>query len=177
MILEDLFDGAVLDSGADKCAAVGSQGEGRADRGVVRLGPAARENDFPRLRPDEGGYLLPGAIDCLARLASEAVAARGIAVVIAEPRQHRLEHLGSEASCGVVVEIDHERSTLTVNSLQSARRENAREPRRRERENRPRAFCLPVTAMRRPRQRGWSIPRSKANRRPLRRGRTASPPR
>ena len=105
--LHRLLDRAVLDRRGEDGATIRTQGEGRADRGIVRLGAATGEDDLLRLRPDERGDLLPGLMDGLARRASEAISGRGIAVGLVEPRAHRLEHLWRDTGRGVVVEIDH----------------------------------------------------------------------
>ena len=77
------------------------------DRQVVRLGGAAGEDDVLRLGADQAGDLLAAGVDGLLGLPAEAVgAARGVAEVLGEVRQHRLEHPRIDRRRGVVVHVD-----------------------------------------------------------------------
>ena len=79
------------------------------ERGVVRLGTAAGEDDLGRRAAEEPGEPGAGAGDGLSRRRPRPVRARGVAVVLREVRQHRLEHLGGDGRAGVVVQVDHNR--------------------------------------------------------------------
>jgi hypothetical protein len=81
---------------------------GRAeDREVVALGGAAREHDLTGIRLDRVGKRLPRRIHRPAGLAAHLVRrAAGVAVVVGQPRQHRLEHQRIEPRGRVVVEVD-----------------------------------------------------------------------
>ena len=74
---------------------------------VRALGGPAREYDLTGHRPDRGGEGRPCRLDRIAGLAAHFVGrAAGVAVVVGEPRQHRLEHPRVESGRGVVVEVD-----------------------------------------------------------------------
>ena len=88
----------------------GLLGPGNAlDREVVGLGPAAGEDDLAWLRADGAGDHLARLVDPLARPPPDAVEARRVAVVLAQVRQHRLEHLGAQRPRRGVVEVDRHR--------------------------------------------------------------------
>ncbi len=77
------------------------------DRQVVRLGRAAGEDDFAGGCADERGDLASGAANGLVSLPPiRVLPARGIAELLGEVRQHRLEHARIDRCRGVVVEID-----------------------------------------------------------------------
>ena len=77
------------------------------DRGVVRLGPATRENNFARFAPEQCGRALARQIDRLPYLHAESITARWIAVAIRQEWQHLLHHRRIELRRGVVVEVDN----------------------------------------------------------------------
>ena len=80
------------------------------DGEVVRFGRAASEHDFVRGRADQRRDLLAGPFDGFVGVPPEAVAAAGgVAKVLGEVRQHRLEDARVHGCGGVVVEIDGER--------------------------------------------------------------------
>ena len=100
-------DGLVLDGGRDDVAPARARGPGDAlDREVVGLGPAAGEDDLPRLRVDGAGDDLAGLVDALARPPAAPVQARRVAPVLTQIRQHGLEHLGAQRARRGVVEVD-----------------------------------------------------------------------
>ena len=77
----------VLDRRDDEPAARGGGGaDDPADRHVVRLGAAGREDDVAGLRPDQPRHLGPGLVDGRLGALAEAVDARGIAELLAQAR-------------------------------------------------------------------------------------------
>jgi hypothetical protein len=68
--------------------------------------PAGKEHDLRGLHVDERRDLLARAIDGLARLRAELVTAGSVAVLVAQERQHRLEHALVERCGRVVIEVD-----------------------------------------------------------------------
>ncbi len=77
------------------------------DREVVRLGRAAGEDDFLGVRADQIGHLLARLVDRLFGLPAERmVAARRVAEVLGEVRQHRLDHARIDRRRGVIVHVD-----------------------------------------------------------------------
>ncbi len=74
---------------------------------VVGLGGAAGENNFLGLGADQRRDLIARAIDGLFRFPSEAVvAAGGIAELLGEIRQHRIEHARIDARGRVIVHVN-----------------------------------------------------------------------
>ena len=76
------------------------------DSEIVRLGAARGEDDLVLGDLEEARDLLACRLHAIARVATEAVDAGRIAEVLAEVRQHRLEHLGVHRCGRVVIEID-----------------------------------------------------------------------
>ncbi len=78
------------------------------ENGKIRtLGGAAGEDHFPSRRSNRLGHLLASLFHRLtSRTAKGVRQASGIAVLVFEPWQHRLEHARVEPSCRVVVEVD-----------------------------------------------------------------------
>ena len=77
------------------------------DREVVGLGRAAREDDFLRVRADEIGDLLARLLDRLFGFPAERmVAAGGVAEVLGEIRQHRLDDARIDRRRRVIVHVD-----------------------------------------------------------------------
>ena len=76
------------------------------DSEIVRLGAARGEDDLILGDLEEARDLLARRLHAIARFAAEAVDARRIAEVLAEVRQHGLEHLGVHRGGCVVIEID-----------------------------------------------------------------------
>ena len=77
------------------------------DREVVRLGRAAGEGDLRRRRADQRGDLRPRRVHGVLRFpAPRVLAAGGVAELLGEVRQHRLEDAGIDGRRGVVVEIE-----------------------------------------------------------------------
>src|SRR6185436_4156027 len=77
------------------------------DRQVVRFGRAAREDDLLRVRADEIRNLLARLLDRLFRFPAERmVAAGGVAEVLREVRQHRLDDARVHRRRRVIVHVD-----------------------------------------------------------------------
>ena len=100
-------DGLVLGGGRDEVLAPALRGVGEAlDGEVVRFGRAGGEHDLPALGADRPRHLLAGVLNGLIGVPAEAVRdARGVAVVLREVRQHRLDDPRVGPGRGVVVEI------------------------------------------------------------------------
>jgi len=77
---------------------------------IVRLGAAARENDFVRFRAEQRREPVARVVNRRARLAPRGVDARGVAEMPLKIRPHRRENFRRERRGGVVVEIDHRRA-------------------------------------------------------------------
>jgi hypothetical protein len=83
--------------------AIGQPAEGQ----VVALGGAAGEDDLLGLGADRRRDRFPRRLDRRRRVPSENVAgAAGIAVNLAEQREHRLNHARIDARRGVIVHVD-----------------------------------------------------------------------
>ena len=77
------------------------------DREVVRLGRAAGEDDLLRVRADQIGDLLARLLDRLFGFPAERmVAAGGVAEVLGEVRQHRLDDARIDRRRRVIVHVD-----------------------------------------------------------------------
>ena len=91
-----------------------------AQRQIVAFRRAAGEDNFARLRTDGRGDRFPRRIDRLACFPTVAMArAAGVAVLLAEIRQHRLQHARIDPRGGVVVHVNrqvasHRASCATV---------------------------------------------------------------
>ena len=98
----------MLGDGRDEVVALIAVHRGDALEGeVVALGGAAGEDDLLGDGADEAGDLLAGLLDGLLGLPAEGVIpAGGVAVVLGEARQHRLQHARIDARRGVVVHVD-----------------------------------------------------------------------
>ncbi len=98
----------VLGGGGDDVVAAIAQRVGDAfERQVVGLGRAAGEDDLPGRCADEVGDLGPRRVHRLLRVPAVGVlAARGIAEVLGEKRQHRLEHARVNRRRRVIVQVD-----------------------------------------------------------------------
>lgn len=105
-IFAELDGGTVLHRRGDDVALVGVDGESREDGGIGCLGAAAVEDDFRRLRADEGGDLFAGGFQRGGGTASESIDAGGVAKLVSQPRKHGVAHLGINRSGGVVVEVE-----------------------------------------------------------------------
>ena len=76
-------------------------------RKVDALGRPAGEDDLPRRGTDCCCHLVPSRLDYRPSLEPEVMGATaGVAVVVRQPGQHRLQHQRIEPGRGVVVEID-----------------------------------------------------------------------
>jgi hypothetical protein len=95
----------VLDLRGDDVAASARHGHA-LDRHVVGLGAAGGEDDLLLAHAQEVGDLVAGGLQPLARLAAEAVDARGIAEPLAEVGQHGGDHIRMHRRGCVVIEID-----------------------------------------------------------------------
>ena len=107
-LLERIEHRLVLGRHRDDVIAAVAAGVRRAlDRQVVRFGGAAREHDLAGRRADERRDLGAGTNDRLVRMpAVRVLAARRIAEVFGEVRQHRLEHARVDRCRGVIIEVD-----------------------------------------------------------------------
>ena len=77
-----------------------------ADGEVVRLRAARREDDLVGVATEERGDLLARARDGGTGSRAVHVPARGVAEVLAQVRQHRVDDLGQEGRRRVVVKVD-----------------------------------------------------------------------
>ena len=75
--------------------------------GVVALGGAAGENQLVNFRSDAPGDLCRGLFDRLQRPQAESVTAGGIAELLPEKREHRVNHRLPARRRGVEIAIDH----------------------------------------------------------------------
>ena len=101
----------------DVTAAVPQRLRRPLERKIVRLGGAARENDFRRRRVDERGDLRAGGVDCLVRIPAPGVLAAGrVAEALAEERQHLGEDARVDGRGRVVIEVERPRSHVFPNS-------------------------------------------------------------
>src|SRR5208337_5222299 len=99
----------MFDGGHHHVALLRLRNESAMEGGVVTLGAATGENDFPRLRIDQGGDLRARLIDVAGQFASKSISARGISPMLLQEGQHRLEDLRRNARRGVVVEVNDRR--------------------------------------------------------------------
>ncbi len=86
-------------------AFAGLRRQGAVDGRVVALGAATGEDDIARLGVDERRDPRPRVVYMAGELASEGVAAGGIAPMLAQEGQHRLHHLGRDLRRRVVVKV------------------------------------------------------------------------
>ena len=93
--------------GYDVVARVAQCVGGALQCGVVRLGPAAREDDLADASAENPRHRLASVVYGFPRLLGQGVDARRIAVALAEVRQHLLKHLGPHRRGGGVVHVDH----------------------------------------------------------------------
>ena len=107
--------GLVLGADADEVIAAAARALGdAADGEVVAFGGAAGEDDLRGRGADRRSDRRPRPLDGLARRVAERVAdAAGVAVLLREVRQHRLDDARVDARRGVVVEVDEERGWQT----------------------------------------------------------------
>ena len=96
----------VLDRGRDDMLSGRIQLQGGIYGRIIGLRAAARENDFARLTPKQGGQALPREIDRASHLCAEPVAARRIPEILGEKRQHFFDHGRIELRGRVVIEIN-----------------------------------------------------------------------
>src|ERR1700733_9398520 len=84
-----------------------TRGFDRAQNGeVVGFGAATGEHDFGRLGADESGNGFAGMLDGVAGALAGGMNGAGVAVGIAEIRQHSVEDFGRDGSGRVVIEVD-----------------------------------------------------------------------
>jgi seryl-tRNA synthetase len=100
-------DCGVLGAGDDEFRLFGPQGTHGGMHGIDGFGAAAGEDDFARVGTEEGGHLGACLLDGAADPATSGVAGGGVGVVLAQERQHRLQHCWIDWRCGVGVEVDH----------------------------------------------------------------------
>ena len=103
-----LQDGLVLDRGRDQMSAAGrlERFGGAAQREVVGLGAAAREDDLGRLGADERRDRRSGVIERRLGPLAEGVDADGLPNCVGRARDDGLDHLGASGCRRVVVEVD-----------------------------------------------------------------------
>ena len=101
--------GRVLDGGGDDVFAKPSVGQGGSLHGKVDgLCSAARENNLLHFSGvHKLGQARTSFVECVPRLQTELVQGAGGPKALAEPRPHRLGHLGERRSRGKVIEMDH----------------------------------------------------------------------
>lgn len=76
--------------------------------GIDRLRRSAGENDLACLHADQGGHTLACGFDGFASFPPRGMAGGGIGPVLAQKRQHRLQHRWIDGCRGIGVEVDHE---------------------------------------------------------------------
>ena len=99
----------VLRAGDDEFRLLRPQGAHGGMHGIDGFGAAAGEGDLRREGIEKGCHLGPRLLDGTAHSAPAGVARGGIGVVLAQERQHRLQHCWIDRRGGVGVEIDHSR--------------------------------------------------------------------
>ena len=76
------------------------------ERQIIAFRRPAGKDDLPRAGADAISDLPAGLVDCFLRVAAEAVlAAGGVAVLLAEERNHHLHHPGIGPRRGMVVHV------------------------------------------------------------------------
>jgi hypothetical protein len=105
---EGVEHGLMLRGDADQMVAASARAfRDAADGEVVALGGAAGEDDLGRVGIDRGSDFRARLLNRLARGGAEGVTdAAGVAVILREIRQHRVEHARVDAGGGVIVEVD-----------------------------------------------------------------------
>src|SRR5579871_4266111 len=97
----------MLDLRGDDVIASIVPGPGDAlDGGIVRLSPAAGENDLLRLTVKQSRHLRPGAFDGIARFQAVAMGTGWVAESFVEIRLHGRNHFRVERCGRVVIEIN-----------------------------------------------------------------------
>jgi hypothetical protein len=114
-IADRVPDRMVFDLRDDDAVAARLAGPRRAlDSQVVRLGPARGEHDLAGRSAEGARDLLVRFVEAGTRAAARAVEGRGVAKLLREVRQHRLEGFAPQRSGGGVVEIDRHRRDCTT---------------------------------------------------------------
>ena len=75
--------------------------------GIDGFGAATGEGDLSRAGVEQGCHLGPRLLNGAAHPAPPGIAGRGIGVVLAQERQHRVQHCWIDRRGGVGVEVDH----------------------------------------------------------------------
>jgi len=104
--LATLFRGRMLDRGRHNRAPRRIARRRTTDRNIARLGAAAGEGDLVRACANQRGDLRARILDCVMRAAAKRIGRGRIAELIAQERQHGVEHRGIDRGRGVVIEID-----------------------------------------------------------------------
>ena len=102
-------DCRVLGAGDDEFRLFRPQGAYGGMHSVDGFGAAAGEGDLARLGTEQRRHLRPRLLDGTAHPAPAGIAGGGIGVVLAQERQHRLQHCWIDRRGGVGVEVDHSR--------------------------------------------------------------------
>jgi seryl-tRNA synthetase len=100
-------DCGVLRPGDDEFRFLRPQGEHGGMYGIEGFRAATGEGDFTRAGAEQRGHLAPRLLDGAAHSPSGGIAGGGIGVVLAQERQHRLQHCWIDRRCGVGVEVNH----------------------------------------------------------------------
>jgi seryl-tRNA synthetase len=100
-------DGRMLGAGDDEFRLLRPQGTHGGMHRIDGFGAAAGEYDFVRTCAEQGRDLCACLLDGAARTAASGMAGGGIAVVIAQIRQHHLQHCWIDRCGGVGIEVDH----------------------------------------------------------------------
>ena len=93
-----------------------AQLRGGTDRLIIRFASAGGKQDFLWLRPDELRDGFPGFLQDFSGLLTQGIQAGGIAVVLADGGDHRLNSGFTHAGCRGVIGIDHKTSLLPLTS-------------------------------------------------------------
>ena len=95
------------DTGDDVIALLAIHLGDALDGQIVGLGRAAREDDFLGVGANQIADLFTGVLDRFFRFPSKRmITAGGVAKVIGEVRQHRLDHARIDRRRGVIVHVD-----------------------------------------------------------------------
>src|SRR5450830_1861776 len=99
--------GRMLDRADDKMAFCGTKGSGNTEQGqVVGFGRAARKHHLMDARSDQRRDMLSGLSDSLRGQAPEGVRGRGVPKIVAQKRQHGIDHFRCDGCGGVVVKVN-----------------------------------------------------------------------
>jgi hypothetical protein len=113
-------NGVVLCAGADQMPPAIRVGPSEAeDSEIVRFRPAARENQFVRLRSEQRRQGIARIVHAGPRFPPGGVNARGVPIVPGKERLHRFPRRRAQRRRRVIIEVDH---SYAVKSAAPARR-------------------------------------------------------